>query len=314
MSMNSERSPYIPRRTISTRAEVPPRKQGLMQSGSLHHLHGLMNKMQLLEQRVHSVRSKLPAPTSTPPGASPRSGSALGQASIPATVTVRSNKKRIGDSNASSKHMPAERSSSRLSTAYIGDERPSSRISFGATQASPSRPLNHDPQNQQPPSRDFHRSRPNSRASLSSRQSISHLPKGSVSTSSRPSSSQSTSEAHTSILQYSDSRRPRSSVGSSYADSQAGRSHLASLSRINNYGSRLQNTDEEESNEVLTPTPSRRSTFAKTETSTSIPTPLASKAKPSGTGNGRRISIGAGDMGPPDRKITRKLSEVGESY
>ena len=319
-SMYSERTPYLPRRTTLSRPEATPRKQGLVQSGSLHHLHGLMNKMQLLEQRVHSVRSKLPAPTSTPPGASPRSGSALSQASIPATVTVRSNKKRIGGSITSSEHMPTERPSSHLSTAYIGGERPGNRTSFSIAQASPNRemtpnrPSNCDAQDQRSVSRDLQGSRPNSRTSLSSRQSISRLSKGPISISSRPGSRQSTSEAQTPVTQYPESRRPRSSAGGYYTDMQSGQSYSANLNRLSTHGSRLQNTDEEESNEVLTPTPSRRSTFAKTEIVTGIPATSASKARLSGIGSGRRISFGAGEMGPPERKPTRKLSEVGESY
>ena len=317
--VNSDRTPHLPRRLTLSRPDTTPRSQGFVQSGSLHHLHGLMNKMQLLEQRVHSVRSKLPAPTSTPPRASPRSGSALGQSLIPATVTMRSNKKRAGGSNVSSVHTPAERPSSRLSSAYIGAERPGSRLSFGISQASPSRPPSHDTQIQRPPSRDPN-SRPSSRASLSSRQPISHLPDMSASSTSRPGSRQSMSGTRTPISRYSattqsESRRPRSSIGGSYGNTHGGHGHSASVSRMSNYGAQLHHTDEEEPNEVLTPTPSRRSTFTRLETATSIPALTTPGPRLSGMGAGRRISSGAGDMGPPpERKITRKLSEVGESY
>ncbi len=324
-----DRAPPSARRTTINRSENPTRVQGLPSSGSLHQLHGLMNKMQLLEQRVHSVRSKLPAPTSTPPRASPRSNSSLGQSSIPATVTMRSNKKRTGGSNASSVYTPgAERPASRLSSAYApAFERPASRLSFGIPQPSPnrepnlSRPPSRDTLSNRPPSRDAPNSRPSSRASLASRQSISHFPSASVSSTSRPSSRQSISGTRTPLGHYatsttqSESRRPRSSIGGSYANMH---SSAATVSRLTNYGLQSQPQDDDESSEVVTPTPSRRTTIAKEDPGSGIPGLGAASARKrlSGLGTGRRISSGAGgEMGPPERRgTTRKLSGVGESY
>ena len=266
--------------------------------------------MQSLEQRVHSARSKLPAPTSTPPRASPRSGSAMGQSSIPATVTVRSSKKRAGGSNVSSMRTPTDRPGSRLSSAFNpGAERPSSRLSFGIPQASPSK--DHD--TSRPPSRDPYSSRPSSRASLTSRQSISRLPN-----TSRPSSRQSV-DPHTpgvlmgprSMNAQTEPRRPRSSIGGNYVNTHSAHGHSSSVSRNSLYGHQLQHTDEEDPGEVVTPTPSRRSTFTKTDASSAIPAP---RSRANGVIAGRRTSSGAGDMGPPERKAPRKLSEVGESY
>lgn len=326
----NERTPSMARRTALSRPEQIQRGKGLPSSGSLHHLHGLMNKMQLLEQRVHSVRSKLPAPTSTPPRASPRSGSSLGQSFIPATITMRSNKKRTGGSNASSVHTPGlERPSSRLSSAYTpGVDRPASRLSFGFQRASPSResqverPPSRDAHSSRPPSRDPHNSRPSSRASLTSRQSISHLPSASMSSTSRPDSRQSVSGRGTPLGHYATSsqtevRRPRSSIGGSYTSAHG---HSASVNRLSNYGTQFQYRDEEESSEVLTPTPSRRTTGAKAEPGYMAPTVATGGLKKSigGLGTGRRISsgpgAGTGEMGPPERKAARKLSGVGETY
>ncbi|KAF2251612.1 hypothetical protein BU26DRAFT_240386 [Trematosphaeria pertusa] len=123
---------------------------GLPRSGSLYQIRGLIGKMQKLEERVYSARSKLPAPTNTPPRASPRNGSALGH-HIPNTVTVRSNRKRasqasvassmsgIGDSGVSrlsfgiaggSREPSSSRPSSRASvTSQSGLQRPGSRSS-----------------------------------------------------------------------------------------------------------------------------------------------------------------------------------------
>lgn len=81
------------------RAGGIPQRTGLPQSSSILHLRNLRSKMQNLEARVHTARSKLPGPVNTPPRASPRSGSALG-AHIPASVTVRS-RKRAGGSTIS---------------------------------------------------------------------------------------------------------------------------------------------------------------------------------------------------------------------
>ncbi|ETN39609.1 uncharacterized protein HMPREF1541_05835 [Cyphellophora europaea CBS 101466] len=82
-----------------------PQRSGLPQSSSIMHLRNLRSKMQNLEARVHTARSKLPGPVNTPPKASPRSGSALGNHAIPASVTVRS-RKRAGGSTISGASQP----------------------------------------------------------------------------------------------------------------------------------------------------------------------------------------------------------------
>ena len=86
------------------------------------------------------------------------------------------------------------------------------------------------------------------------------------------------------------------------------------MNRLGNFGGSSSNHDEEEGGEVLTPTPSRRTTVAKDELA-----PTAAK-RMSGVIAGRRISsgpgTGMGEMGPPERKAapTRKLSDLGETY
>lgn len=323
VSLANDRTPSFARRTTLSRPEVEQKGPGLPHSGSLHQIRGLRTKMTNLEERLKSARSKLPAPTSTPPRASPRSGPVVGQSFIPATVTMRSNKKRIGGSNASSVHTPTtDRPASRLSSAYTPTiDRPSSRLSFGIPQLSPTR----DMHSSRPPSRDPHNSRPSSRASLSSRQSISHLPSATSSSTSRPSSRQSNNGSQTPLGHYantstqSESRRPRSSIGGSYASTH-GHGHSASVSRLSNYGSSFQHQEEEESGEVLTPTPSRRTTIGNGEGEISIPgiAPASAKKRFSGLGSGRRISLGpstgGGEMGPPERRGARKLSGVGETF
>jgi hypothetical protein len=119
---------------------APP--AGLPRSGSLYQIRGLIGKMQKLEERVHSARSKLPAPTTTPPRASPRNVSAMGH-HMPSTVTLRSGRKRSSHASAGSS----------VPGAY---ESGVSRLSFGASNSS----------------REPTISRPGSRASLSSQPAI----------------------------------------------------------------------------------------------------------------------------------------------
>lgn len=111
---------------------------GLPKSQSLHHIRGLIGKMQKLEERVYSARSKLPAPTNTPPRASPRNGSALGH-HIPSSVTLRSNRKRTSHASAaSSVNGAADSGVSRLSFGIPSaarepsNSRPSSRASVSS--------------------------------------------------------------------------------------------------------------------------------------------------------------------------------------
>jgi hypothetical protein len=88
-----------PRQSLG-RAGGIPQRSSLPQSQSILHLRNLRNKMQNLEARVHTARSKLPGPVNTPPKASPRSGSAMASHAIPSSVTVRS-RKRAGGSTIS---------------------------------------------------------------------------------------------------------------------------------------------------------------------------------------------------------------------
>ena len=326
-SASGQPTPLQPTHQHRSQTSLSQSRPGLPQSGSLHHLHGLMNKMQKLEQRVQSARSKLPAPTTTPPRASPRSGSSLGQSYVPSNITVRSNRKRTGGSNVSASQTPnTDRPSSRLSSTFTPNpDQANKRVSIGFQHGSPLReahvrPPSREMHSSRPPSRDPVNTRPSSRASLSTRQSISHLPSAGTS---RPGSRQSITGSRTPMGHYpsssqSEARRPRSSFGGSY---RATHGHSASVSRLSNYGAHFQ-AEEEESAEMLTPTPSRRTTLAKDDDqpsafskSTLGLTPKKSISAFS-SAMGRRISSGGGgDMGPPDRKLpTRRLSGVGETY
>lgn len=289
--------------SLSRRAPLPrpdgQQGQGVPNSGSLHQIRGLIGKMQKLEQRVHSARSKLPAPVNTPPRASPRSGSALGHSYIPATITMRSHKKRTGGSNISvASSFGDTEEGTPLSTQQV------SRLSFGAPPATPTLDRSGN-------------SRPSSRASVSS--SVSHSGKSNqyAPTTSRPSSRQSISGARTPLGHYSnstinESRRPRSSIGGNYA-ALHGHGHSASVSNI-----------EEKSSDQVTPV-QRRITFNKADMGggTAIHTPSGIKKRQSGGSalpvmtSARRISSGLqhrdeGGMPPPATR--KKPGGVGETY
>jgi hypothetical protein len=295
------------RRTTLNRGEV----SALPSSTSLTQIRGLIGKMQKLESRVHAARSKLPAPTSTPPRGSPRPGSSLSNAYVPSNITVRSSRKRTSTNLTSDPSLqdPATSiESTEPARPASRTGRPGSRLSFGIPPPTPTQDLGLN----------TGVSRPSSRASLSSRQSISHLPRGQhgdTMTSSRPSSRQSMTGSRTPLGHYPTQAeriaRPRSSMGG-FNTSQG---HSGSVSRLSNY-----EMDESPEIDAVTPTPSRRTTFGK-DSGTAIPVPggrrtsgvgMTSKHIPS---SGRRISAGqTGEMGPPERKERKKLSGVGETY
>ncbi|EKJ78212.1 hypothetical protein NXS19_011487 [Fusarium pseudograminearum] len=88
-------------RTPAQRA-VGPRSASnkLPTSNSLTHIRTLTAQMQRLEARVHSVRSKLPGPTRTPPRASPRTN-VYSATNMPASITIRSRKRTSGSAASS---------------------------------------------------------------------------------------------------------------------------------------------------------------------------------------------------------------------
>lgn len=255
-------------------------QSGIPRSGSLYQIRGLIGKMQKLEERVHSARSRLPAPVDTPTGTSPRTPSAAGQASIPSSVTVRkSSRKR---SSVSSSIRDADGTPSSLI--------PQSRQSFGR------------------PTGD---SRPSSRTSLSSRSSIGPASYTSGIPQPRPESRQSLGRARTPLGHYStnpttESRRPRSSM-SSYTQSHGPSSSMSYIeedSDITTPTPRRGTLDQDAMRSSI-PTPGGLKKRPSGSISVSgLPTP-------------RRISSGVDKQsqetrGSPDRK--KKLSDLGETF
>ncbi|KAF2154709.1 hypothetical protein K461DRAFT_100753 [Myriangium duriaei CBS 260.36] len=88
MSSTAKMGPPRPRPSIAPSESLP-------RSSSLYQIKGLIGRMQKIEERVHSVRSKLPPSSRTAsPRNSPRAMAGGSDAHVPASVTLRSSRKR----------------------------------------------------------------------------------------------------------------------------------------------------------------------------------------------------------------------------
>lgn len=254
------------------------RPSGLPKSGSLYQIRGLIGKMQKLEERVHSAKSKLPAPSDSPSRASSRSGSVMGDSPIASTITARgSSRKRLSGSSFSS-------------SVRDGDSVPSyiapSRQSFGTkTQGD---------------------SRPSSRTSYSSRSSFSHSMHPGMAPSARPESRQSRTSARTPLGHYStnpttESRRPRSSLSNPAGQSTP----VNNMSHIDE--KQGQGSMREQGRHTRLPSSSTPN-GVKGRTASGVSAIPAPRSLKSSVGPDRR----EGNMGPPDRKS--KANDLGETY
>lgn len=296
---NGRSTPGIPfRQSLSKPGSTQSRQPGLPQSNSIYHLRNLRGKMQKLEERVHTAKSKLPAPVNTPPQASPRSDSILGH-HIPASVTVRSNRKRAGGSTISGVGSLMDQSDQTTPSVV---RHKSSRLSFSQAPPTPTPGDMAAP----PP-------RPGSRASMSSRSSINPYIPGH----SRPGSRASISNLRAPL---------GSGVGKVFAPN-ASTDRVRPKSSLSNHGYDGQVDEENEENEdpsskdFATPTP-RRTTINKrtSEIGSSIPSPSKRMSTSKMPAPARRQSFGFGQNAdnenekPPSRDGKKWLSDVGEKY
>lgn len=319
-------------RQASRASNLPAER--LPRSDSLYQIKALRGRMQKIEERVHSARSKLPPPGTRTPTGSPRTGSAApGDPHIPASITMRRSMKRPSGSMASSlaydmsvpddtaSEQQSQKRESHVKRLSYGIPRPSSSA---AGERPPSRAMD------RPPSRSAAAaaSRPSSRTSLAT----ASLP---ASASNRPSSragaqtplgggqhagTNGTTPAPTGPP------RPRSSFGGSYATIHGTpRSHRPSASV-----SELRRKAAESEDSTLTTmfgTPSRRTTMERpslgslptaTATATGLPRRQSGSLQAGAQGKTlRRTSTGlglgeGGEMRPPPSR--RKMSDVGETY
>ncbi|KAB5511413.1 NUDE protein [Coniochaeta sp. 2T2.1] len=226
-----------------TSHKIPP-------SNSLTQIRSLTAQMARLEARVQSARSKLPAPISTPPRASPRSSiiSSSNTTAVPSTITIRSRKRTIGStasslSSTTRRPLPPDgaddatptnpRHHARTDTSISNSDFRSStsgkshvpRLSTSATPGVSRLSFGPLP-NRNPTGGDDSSSRPSSRASISS--GYAGIPRPASRTDSyntstmpppRPMSRTSLSGARTPL------GRPRSSLGQNYGQQQPQPSH-----------------------------------------------------------------------------------------
>ncbi|CZT24974.1 uncharacterized protein RCC_10703 [Ramularia collo-cygni] len=284
--------------------------EGLPRSESLYQIRGLIGRMQKIEERVHSARSKLPATGRTPTG-SPRAGSSLSN-HIPSSITMRRSSKRPSGSTSSALHDDDGGSSTGASTrrdSHIkrlsyGIPRPAS--SLASRSERPERPPSAMEHVERPPSSAA--DRPSSRASLSGRP---------------PSRSGARTElghySSSTIASSGASSRPRSSMGGTYANGTP-RGHRTSASFSE---ARKRAAESEDSG--LKPSPGRRNTIERSGIPgvSALPTPrnrqsggLPQRAntasRTSNTFSQVREEDGAGQMGPPPSR--KRMSDVGETY
>ena len=255
------------------------RTSGLPKSGSLCQIRGLIGKMQKLEERVHSAKSKLPPPSESPSRASSRSGSVMGDSPVASTITVRrDSRKRLSGSSFSSSVRDGDVPS------YLPQSRPSFSVRTPGD------------------------SRPSSRTSYSSRSSISYSTHPSLAPSStRPESRQSRTKTplgHYSTNPITESRRPPSALSNNATQSPAinGMSHIDEDEDLATDLS-MRATISEHRGARLPSVSATNSGWKKRSTS-GIPAPRTLK-----TSTGDRTE---GSMGPAERKP--QLTDLGETF
>lgn len=268
-----------PLRTPANRSTQVRSQNRIPGSNSLTHIRTLTAQMQRLEARVHSARSKLPAPTTTPPRFSPRSS--VNGSNIPSTITVRSRKRTSASSSAPGEEQtPTHHNGSARSHVPRLSESRVSRLSYG-------------PIPNRGPESDF--SRPSSRTSMSSRPSsrTDMAPP-------RPISRTSVSGARTPL------GRPRSSLGGSL------HGHSASISRMDE-------EDEPEGEFRTPSRRGMYSKFEPGRSTSGIPAagsgiPVPGSRRQSGAGR-RASKDGGGHIGGrPSISQGQKLEDLGETY
>ncbi|KXT12203.1 hypothetical protein AC579_3436 [Pseudocercospora musae] len=287
----------------------------LPRSESLHQIRGLIGRMQKIEQRVHSARSKLPSP-GTPRG-SPRTGSALGE-SIPSSVTVRRSSKRPSASTTSSVLQADDGEAAANGTAKR--ESHIKRLSYGISRPASAMTSRSDMPERPPSALERPPSaaacRPSSRASHARPPSRS----GARTDFGHYSGPSSTAGTGTSLP-----GRPQSSLGGRYA-SGATATPTLHRSRASISGIRRKVAESEDS-AVVTP-PSRRTTMERSGIpgpgASGLPTPtnlgksigpgVKARTKTMDSRASERFSPGkaAGAMRPPPRRT--ETSDIGETY
>ena len=284
------------RTTLQSRPSVG--SEGVPRSSSLYQIKGLIGRMQKIEERVHSVRSKLPPSNAntpraaTTPKGSPRIGALAGGSFMPNSVTVRNRNNRTSNSTSSSTRqedngLPPPTPRSTSTSIHV------KHLSFGGQRP---HPLERSSTSTSTVTRET--SRPASRANNVGETGSFARP---------PSRSGTTPYGHSQTTTL--PSRPRTSMGGTFASSQRTRAHRQSNSM----------SEAREPEEVVTPSIKRTVT---TIGGSGIPTPGLKRQSGGGFGNsvsGRRSSLAPSHQsqqsydGASD-KSSRKLSDLGETF
>ncbi|KAK4561408.1 NADH:ubiquinone oxidoreductase [Recurvomyces mirabilis] len=340
----SMRPPTSTARTIK-RPSNATSGEGLPRSDSLYQIKALRGRMQKIEERVHSARSKLPPPGSRTPTGSPRTGSAAAGSTsehLPASVTMRRSMKRPSGSMASSlaNDITQTTEESEINPAIAPPRREShvKRLSYGIPRPASSAAVASErpPSALDRPTTSASNHRPTSRTSMVSSGSTLGRPSSRAGARTPMSGMASSPPKAATLFGSSSVSRPRSSMGGTYATIHGTpRSHRpsASVSELR----RLAGGGESEDSSLgtfafpVTTSGNRRTTL---ERGSGLPpaTPGTSGRRQSGQLQPqlqlqqpslktlRRTSTGLqaakeGEMRPPQRPPSRrKMSDVGETY
>ncbi|KKK12860.1 hypothetical protein ARAM_006482 [Aspergillus rambellii] len=263
------------------------RMPAIPKSGSLYQIRGLIGKMQKLEERVQSAKSKLPPPSDTASRTSSRSGSVLGGGDSPVASTLtmrREARKRMSGSSFSSSIREGDGGVS--SSSYLP-----SRPSYGTRTQD---------------------SRPSSRTSFSSSLSQSTHPSVAAASSTRPESRQSRTKTplgHYSTNPTTESRRPRSSLSNPAGPSTPlnGMTHIEEDEGVG--APPLVRGPVKNGRATRLPSFSTLGGMKKRSTSgmTGIPGPRSFRTS-------QGIDRGEGKMGPPEVKTNVVGGDLGETF
>ncbi len=282
--------------------------ESLPRSDSLYQIRNLRGRMQKIEERVHSARSKLPSqPKDRTPKNSPSTLRTELKDNLPASVTMRRSIKRpssnlgfMADGVSEDASDAPSRRDSYIKRLSFGIPRPASAADRPASRTAFERP----------PSAGAGASRPSSRLSFASG-SLNLVPE-------RPGSR---AGARTPLSQYTSTTtntapsRPRSSIGGTYATVHGTpRSHRpsASISELKFRARESEDPSSPERPSALSQSVMGTPYAAGRRQSAGIPTPKTVAKRPSTVGGVVKEDAGAGTMRPPPSR--RKMSDVGETY
>jgi len=303
-----------PRRVSRPSTQQPA--ETLPRSDSLYQIKALRGRMQKIEERVQSARSKLPPSHTRTPTGSPRTGSVLSD-HVPTSVTMRRSVKRGSVSVASSLHNESSdgtggdrsRRDSRVHRLSYGIPRPPSSAAERPVPASgrPSSALGRPSSALGRPSSALDRppsaaatSRPSSRASMATASAPNHRP-GSRAEARTPLGHTTGTSSSTTSTTASRPNRPRSSVTDNYASAinRTPRGHRpsASVSEV-----------------AADATPSRRTTMEKQGLPSALPRRQSGGVQTASASRTSHHRIGEGEMRPPATMVRRKANDVGETY